>query len=176
MAGQRAQVAAVVLAVVACLGMAGGASQNPPQQPPPAAPPQQKPAPAPQQPTFRTGINFVRVDVIVTDKSGKPVTDLTQADFEVQEDGKPQAIDTFKLIEITGIPKPGDEAPREIRSEYDEEYETSRDDVRLFVMFLDDYHVRIGSSMSVRQTLANFITSRSARWTSGADPLTPMAA
>ena len=44
----------------------------------------------PQQPVFRGGINFVRVDVIVTDKKAQPVTNLTQADFEVLEDGKPQ--------------------------------------------------------------------------------------
>ena len=49
-------------------------------------------------------------------RTGQPVTDLTQADFEVLEDGQPQTIETFKLVEITGIPQPGDEPPREIRS------------------------------------------------------------
>ena len=39
---------------------------------------------------FRGGIDFVRVDVIVTDKKAQPVTNLTQNDFEVLEDGKPQ--------------------------------------------------------------------------------------
>ena len=42
---------------------------------------------APQaEPTFRTDANYVLTDVFVT-ADGKPVTDLTQADFEVQEDG-----------------------------------------------------------------------------------------
>ena len=41
--------------------------------------------PHPQQPVFRTGINFVRVDVIVTDKTGNPVSDLKPGDFEVTE-------------------------------------------------------------------------------------------
>src|SRR5262245_7421914 len=55
------------------------------QQPAPAAQqPAQPPAP-PDQPTFRAGINTVRVDVIVTDRQGNPVTDLTLADFEIQE-------------------------------------------------------------------------------------------
>ena len=47
--------------------------------------------------------------------------------------------------------------PKAIRSDYDEESEAARDDVRLFVIFLDDYHVRRGSAMSVRKTLAGFL-------------------
>src|SRR5262245_41103924 len=39
------------------------------------------------QPVFRGGIDFVRVDVIVSDKKAQPVTNLTQADFDVFEDG-----------------------------------------------------------------------------------------
>ena len=39
-------------------------------------------------PVFRAGINFVRVDVIITDKNGKQIGDLTEADFDVTEDGK----------------------------------------------------------------------------------------
>jgi len=168
MTRQHARTAAVVLATAFGLVASGGRAQNPPQPapPPPSAqggaqqPPKQDPAQRPQQPTFRTGINFVRVDVIVTDRNGAPVSNLTQADFEVQEDGKPQAIETFKLVEITGIPRPGDQLPREIRSEYEEEYETGREDVRLFVIFLDDYHVRVGTSMFVRQALESFISTQ----------------
>ena len=55
-----------------------------------------------QQPVFRGGIDFVRVDVIVSDKKAQPVTDLTQADFEVLEDGKPQSIEQFRLIKVDG--------------------------------------------------------------------------
>ena len=46
-----------------------------------------------QQPVFRGGIDFVRVDVIVSDKKAQPVTNLTQNEFEVLEDGKPVAIE-----------------------------------------------------------------------------------
>ena len=59
-------------------------------QPPPAQPP-----PPPQQPpVFRAGTNQVRVDVTVLDHKGEPVTDLTKDDFDVREDGIPQAIDS----------------------------------------------------------------------------------
>ena len=30
---------------------------------------------------FRAGVEYVSVDVVVTDKNDKPVTDLTKADF-----------------------------------------------------------------------------------------------
>src|SRR6266542_3711649 len=43
------------------------AEQPPPQQPAGQQPPAQQPPDQPQPPIFRTGINFVRVDVIVSD-------------------------------------------------------------------------------------------------------------
>ena len=60
------------------------------------------PQAAPQQPTFRAGINFVRVDAIVTDGRGNPVADLKPTDFEVTEDGKPQTIEKFRLVKVDG--------------------------------------------------------------------------
>ncbi len=74
------------------------AQDAPAQQPAAGAAPAQPEQPIP---IFRTDINFVRVDVIVTDRQGNPVHNLTQEDFEVTEDGKPQAIQTFKLINVT---------------------------------------------------------------------------
>jgi VWFA-related protein len=127
-----------------------------PAQPQPAAPAQ--PADAAQPPTFRTGINFVRVDVILTDKNGNPISDLQPADFDVTEDGKPQKIETFKLVKLDGGRAQAMQEPvREIRTDYDEENEAARDDVRLFAIFLDDYHVRRGSSLSVRKQLSTFV-------------------
>ena len=49
----------------------------------------------PQRPTFRPGINFVRVDVIVSDKNGNPILDLKPEEFSVSEDGKAQKIEQF---------------------------------------------------------------------------------
>ena len=38
---------------------------------------------------FKSGVNLVEVDVVVTDKAGQPVRGLRREDFEVTEDGKP---------------------------------------------------------------------------------------
>ena len=46
-------------------------------------------------PIFRVPVDVVVVNAVVTDKQGNPVTDLTQSDFKVYEDGKLQAIQTF---------------------------------------------------------------------------------
>src|SRR5579859_3808722 len=59
---------------------------------------QQQPPPA-----VRTATTGVLVDVTVVDKDGHPVTDLTSADFEVNEDGKPQQILSATLMQ-GGIP------------------------------------------------------------------------
>src|SRR3954454_2168320 len=143
-------------------------AQNAPAAPAPqsgqttAQPAATDPPPGPgKQPVFRAGINFVRVDVIVTDKNGNPVGDLKPEDFEITEEGKPQHVETFKLISLDGGLMPGpDGPPRQIRTDADEEAEAARDDVRLFAIFLDDYHVRRETSMVARQQIARFVETQ----------------
>lgn len=139
------------IAFAGALAVAAAAAQTPAQRP------AHEPAASGEsdQPTFRAGINFVRVDVIVTDRQGRPVLDLTADDFEIFEDNQPQTIETFRLVRIEGAP--ADEEPRAMRSRADEEAAAQRDDARIFVFFLDDYHVRLGSSLAVRRHLVEFV-------------------
>jgi Ca-activated chloride channel family protein len=48
-----------------------------------------------QQPAFRTAIDVVSMSVTVTDSAGRYVTDLTESDFEVFEDGAKQELTLF---------------------------------------------------------------------------------
>jgi VWFA-related protein len=149
--------------VVTCALVAGALTAIGGAQAPAQPPAEQQPTAEqqPQQPVFRTGINFVRVDVIVTDNKGNSVADLQAEDFEVVEDGTTQKIEAFKLIKLDGgVAEAAKEVPRAIRTDFDEEAEAARDDVRLFGIFLDDYHVRLGSSMAVREPLANFVLTQ----------------
>ena len=109
-----------------------------------------------RQPTFRTGVNIVRVDVIVTDDNGNPVTDLTKDEFEIVEDGKVQTIDLFRQIRIDGT-VPTIERPRQVLTRDSEEREASREDVRIFAVLLADYQVCAARSRLVRDALTTFI-------------------
>lgn len=51
---------------------------------------------AQQAPTFRAGTKTVSVFATAVDKSGRLVPDLTEADFEIRDNGKPQKILIFK--------------------------------------------------------------------------------
>ena len=166
------------LALLLVLGLTVFAVASPADQgqPPPPKTGQQ---PAGQQrPVFRAGVNFVRVDVIVTDRRGDAVFDLQPGDFEVQEDGKPQKIETFKLVKLDGTAPAPTERIREIRTPSDEEMEAGRDDVRLFAILLDDYHVRRSSSLLVRDPLSRFVQMRLAPqdMVGLMYPLTPLSA
>ena len=129
------------------------------QQPAPAAQQPAQPPAAPDQPIFRGGINTVRVDVIVTDRQGNPVTDLKLEDFEIQEDGKPQKAETFRLVKIDPEVQPA-YTQRSPRTRNDEETAASDENSRIFAFFLDDYHVLRESSMAMRKPVMDFIANQ----------------
>jgi VWFA-related protein len=106
---------------------------------------------------FRGGTANVRVDVTVIDKKGNPVTDLTKDDFEVREDGMPQVVDTLKMIEATGA-APDDDMSLPIRSPEHAAVEAARDDIRVFVIFWDEYHIgQMVPSIRARDALSQFV-------------------
>jgi VWFA-related protein len=57
--------------------------------------------PREQVPTFRAGVSAVLVDVLATDREGNPLAGLMEEDFQVFEDGVPQAIATFDVTDWT---------------------------------------------------------------------------
>ena len=69
------------------------------QQPAPAAPAPAPPA-AGQQPSFRAGVDIVSLNVTVTDPQQKYITDLTQDDFQIFEDGVKQDVTLFNRTNL----------------------------------------------------------------------------
>ena len=135
----------VALAAAVCCAVGLGAQQDAPA-----------PVQEPPQPVFRAGVNLVRVDVIVTDDDGEPVTNLTADDFELLEDGRLQTIEQFRLVDATGAG--GETLPAvDLRTRDDELFDAEREDVRVFALLLDDYHVPRTRSVAVRDTLVRFI-------------------
>jgi VWFA-related protein len=111
-------------------------------------------APAPVSPVqLRASVDQVVVDVVVTDAAGRIVSGLTQADFEVVEDGRPQTILTFTEVSlpftIRGAASPPP-AP-DIRSN------RHAADARVYVLFLDDAFVMASRTPGVQQVAHEFL-------------------
>ena len=109
----------------------------------------------PPQPTFRAGTNLVQVDAIVADPNGQPMVDLTAADFELLDDGKPVPIDRVRFLGSADYS--GDPTLAPIRTHEDEEREASRDDVRVYAIVLDDYHIERMGELRVIEPLLAFV-------------------
>jgi VWFA-related protein len=61
----------------------------------------QNPAPPPSQPpntAIRIDVNLVQVDAVVTDSRNRRISDLQASDFDLFQDGKPQAITNFSYV------------------------------------------------------------------------------
>jgi len=52
------------------------------------------------QPTFSSRVDGVRVDVLVTDGSRRPVRGLSPADFAIRDNGVPQQVDVLSFGEV----------------------------------------------------------------------------
>ena len=65
----------------------------------------------PQAPPAPAAVDLVPVSVYVVDRSGKPVTDLKQANFTVLENGVPQQVRSFAMQALEAGTAPPDAAP-----------------------------------------------------------------
>ena len=119
----------------------------------------QQAAPQPQQPIFRAGTDLVRVDVTATIRGDEPVADLQPSDFEITDDDVPQVVETMKFVRVDGKRTSDLNEPLEIRSREHAVQEAARDDVRLFGIFLDDYHIdkRPEITLPLREAITSFI-------------------
>jgi len=140
MKAQSQRYALVVACAIACTVLSGSGPKA--QTGTASAPPQQQP------PAFRTAINFVQVDVYPT-KDGTIVEGLSAKDFQVLEDGKPQAVESFEFIRIEPNTP---EAMRRDPNTQDEGNRLAADPRnRVFVLFLDHYHASLSGSRSIIQ-------------------------
>jgi len=58
---------------------------------------------AQQAPVFRTGVQLVTIDVVVTDGNDQPVRDLTTDNFEVIDRGRAQMVTDFRFVDIPAV-------------------------------------------------------------------------
>jgi VWFA-related protein len=113
---------ALIVIAVALLGVHVGAAQGPPV------------TQAQQRPVFRGGTHFVRVDAYPL-RDGKIVEGLEVQDFEVFEDGKPQAIESFDFVKFDTFTP---DAERRDPATQPEGFDLASDPRnRVFVVFVD---------------------------------------
>jgi VWFA-related protein len=117
---------------------------------------QNLPAPPPQPPTFRIDVEYVEVDAVVTDAEGRFVRGLTQEDFQIFEDDRPQAISTFSLVDI---PVERSTRPLYAAAPIDPDVASNERpfDGRIYVMVIDDLHTGFGRTPAVRLAARRFI-------------------
>jgi VWFA-related protein len=119
---------------------------------------QQGQPPPPQQPpiTFRAEINYVEVDARVLDQQGRFITDLKPEDFDVFEDGKPQKVTAFSLV---NIPVERVERPlfakRPVESDVRNNLQGA--DGRIYLIVLDDLHTQALRSSLTKAAARMFI-------------------
>jgi VWFA-related protein len=133
-----------VVVIATSVGPLLGSDQGQPQQP------QQPPI------TFRAEVNYVEVDARVLDRDGKFITGLTAADFQVFEDGKPQKVTAFSLV---NIPLERAEQPLFASKPIEPDVRTNLQgaDGRIYVIVLDDLHTAALRSQRTKLAAKLFI-------------------
>jgi len=142
-----------------CAAYAAQAQTAPPPNPPPVqTPPAQTPAPSQnaaetatheEAATFRTHVNLVMVPVVVRDRKGKAIGNLTRQDFQLFDKGKPQEITRFS------VEKPG-EMPKDVAPEPQPDVVPAEPGKPIvapdsFVAYLfDDIHIQFGDMARIR--------------------------
>lgn len=126
--------------------MAAGASSVIAQDP--AAPP------APQGPTFRSGVDLITIDVGVVDGRGNPVADLGAAEFSVKIDGEVRRVVSAELVKVDV------EAAKKQVADKSETFYTSNltpSNGRMIVIAVDQMHIRPGSVRPIMAAASRFL-------------------
>lgn len=113
--------------------------------------------PAPDRPTFKSGVDLVRFDVRVVDDSGRPITDLKADEIEVREDGKLLPVVLFQRVtEPAGTYV--DEALRAVSAEVSSNEAFPRG--HLYILIFDQQHITPGNEQRARLAAEQFVRTR----------------
>lgn len=107
---------------------------------------------------FRSAIEYVRLDVVVTDKQDRPVTGLTKDDFLITENGVSQSLSTFEAVTIPTVRREVTE-PKTSAPSVDVVSNSAPPLGRQWVMVIDDLHI-IEQQFRKLQTMATEFVER----------------
>src|SRR5215218_3195928 len=106
-------------------------------------------------------VNVVNVDVLVTDRDGRPVTDLRREDFEVLEDGKRVEVTNFQALKASAMasaPLPAPSVPPPPSSPTAEPAPQLPDAERLhLIVYVDNFNLEPAHRTRVLGQLRGFL-------------------
>jgi VWFA-related protein len=110
----------------------------------------------PDNEVVRISTNLIQIDVTVTDRRGKVVTDLRSDELEVFENGKKRKISGFTFISGSRS-VPVEQKPRDI--DIPEPPRTIRPDQarRVFALVVDDLSMSFESAYHTRRALKRYV-------------------
>ena len=116
----------------------------------------QQPAPSQPSVTFKVEVNYVEIDANVTDSEGRFVHTLTKDDFQVLEDGTPQTLTAFSVVDIP-IERP--DPPLYAKAAIPPDVVSNRRpfEGRVFVLVIDDLHTRFSRTARTRAAARLFV-------------------
>lgn len=100
------------------------------------------------QPTFKSGVELVTIDVVATSSDGRPVYNLRAEDFELLEDGVVQPIKAFEFINMATLPESRPLPPGLTSNE--------GEPGALFTVVLDEIGVQVNDVPMVRRVTDRF--------------------
>ncbi len=103
-------------------------------------------------------VNVVNVDVLVTDRGGRPVTDLRREDFEVLEDGKRMEVTNFQVVKpASPQPAPSESTTRPAPSTGPAQAEPSAEERLHLIVYVDNFNLNPEHRTRVLQQLRGFL-------------------
>jgi VWFA-related protein len=108
--------------------------------------------PPPPKPSFQSSVEVTSLDVTVVDDKGKPLVNLTPADFAVKIDGNTRRVVTAEWVPLSGAAETAPPPPPE-------GYTTNEGSTagRLIVIAVDQPNIRFGGAMAIARAANGFI-------------------
>jgi VWFA-related protein len=118
------------------------------------APQSQTPNSASQEPTIKSEVRLVLVDVVVTQGKGEPVVGLHKEDLQVSEDGRPQTISFFEehtggTVSAVALPP----TPPDVYTNYP----TIKTTASINVLLLDSLNTQATDQTYVRPQMVKYL-------------------
>jgi VWFA-related protein len=100
--------------------------------------------------TFHSNVPLVVLDIVVTDPHGVPVTNLTRADFHIQENKEPQTVLTFEQAGAR-VPNP------DVNIDSTADLDRAAPQAPVQIIVLDEFNTRFEDMAFARYSLKKFL-------------------